>query len=1044
MSGRLRRNLLRRLAVGSLFGVLLGPATAFGQVDTNEMAQMSASGLLMEATRLLGAENIDAAVPYLTDYLERMEETEDARVLALKQEVRLKLGKICVYQGDAEGAVDNLQDYLDRLPCYKPREALKLLAVNLSELAQYEECVAAAKEALTRPPPRKLVVEEEAISYDDLSKDEKGGFTARQHKRFDAMEEETDDLTEGFSSGAPDPEPDFTAEELLLLHMTLAEAYAALEDWEPSLEHYRFVIDHAEQEDRRGFAVMQMVTALIGLERFQEAGSFIIELYNTNARYDLRVNMALMKAAAALSEQQEYVSSLMLYRMVLPREELVDYQADKMNVIRRKTGLPDVQISIVTNDLGRVETLFGHKYAHITTVGDGSGSQMALPAKPMELVLLEEATGALVSLPPYEREVVYRMGQIYAAAQRPWEAVVVLSSVAEHNPAGEMAQRAFYESLQVLTDPLEEYERVETLGMEFLETYRAGLGPRQVAHALTGAYQKQNKMKGIKGLLPVIKRFELSSDTIIRQVECELYYMQAVADMVLLNYKEAEAGFRYVLTEFPDSHQEDNTTYWHAMSLLFLQNYEKALAKFEAYPSTFKQGNWLDTVGFRRGICLFGLERYEEAEVCFTEVIDTYKESKVYPDACSMRGDLLAAKGKLVEAQADYEEAIKTARNPRQAGYAVFQMVTMFEMESRYEEILTAVNNYLDRYGEEADVAKAAYWIGKTKLAQGLTGEAVAAYREAIIEYGGNIRQDGVDLIINELVNVSRRQLEAAEVEELKASLLAAQNAAENETLKLRLRVLLAKLDETELELGRELIAELSDLTQAPPPVLGVICDASFEAKDYSRAEEILEIFLTRFEDSDFMRSAYKLRGYDLFTANDFEGAMKIVKDTQALYGTDSDAVWAQLMKGRIELKNGLLETARETLRAILTVRAWRGVAYAEATMVLGEVEEAAGNIVRAFGWYQRVYFQYKGYADGFWAAEGYLASARCLRQMGRENDRRNTFRAMLFDKYVNSLPQADVARAELGEPEVLEIEQMILAGTTTNITVTVEAGDLK
>ena len=1027
------------------FGALFLFSVARAQEEEG-LDAISASGLLTQATQSLSEEHYDAAIPYLEEYLKRMGDVEDARVLALMQEVRLKLGKIMVYLEDYPTAVAYIKQYTEHLPRYRPREAYRLLAVSLYELGEYEPCVCAVTNALSRPLPQGLKVEKKEVDFDELSKDERGGLSARQLKRLEAyaVEGGGDELAAEITGDVPDPEPDYSDEDLVLLNMTLAEAYAGLAEWQLSVEPYTFVVEHAAEADRQGYATMQLINALVSLGQFDEAKSFVLQLSQTDARYDIRVNMALMNTAAALFNEDEYDSALMLYRMVLPRKELVAYQTVKMNEIRLAEGMADVDLQIVTNATGRIETLFGNKFIDIIDQQASVAETTEPQIKPIALIKLEEAVGALVSLPPYEDEVLYRMGQLYASVGRPWEAATLLEEVARRDPAGDLGQRAFYEFLQALTDPLEEYDRVETLGMQFLETYDEGVGPRQVALALTGAYQKQARWEAVKDLFPIIGKFVPSDDKTDRKFECELYYMQAIADLILLNYKEAERAFADVLENFPDSHQEDNLRYWHAMSLLFLQDYSAAFNEFEDYSVNFPQGFWVAEASFRGGICLFGMEKNEKAEERFSFVIRNYPNSSIYADARSMRGDLLAAKGKLNEAQADYEEAIKTARTPRQGGYATFQMVTMFEMESRYEEILTAVNNYLDRYGEEADVAKAAYWIGKTKLAQGLTGEAVAAYREAIIEYGGNIRQDGVDLIINELVNVSRRQLEDEEVAELKASLLAAQNAAENETLKLRLRVLMAKLDETELELGKELIAELDDLTQAPPPVLGVICDASFEAGDYSRAEEILELFQNKFEDSDFMRSAYKLRGTDLFIANDLDGAMKIVKDAQALYGTDPDAVWAQLMKGRIELQQGLHETSLETIRSILSVRAWRGAAYAEATMVLGEIEEAAGNLVRAFGWYQRVYFQYKGYANGTWAAEGYLASARCLQQMGRENDRRNTFRAMLFDKYVNTLPQADEARAVLGASEVLEIQQMIEAGTTTNITVTVEAGDLK
>jgi len=367
----------------------------------------------------------------------------------------------------------------------------------------------------------------------------------------------------------------------------------------------------------------------------------------------------------------------------------------------------------------------------------------------------------------------------------------------------------------------------------------------------------------------------------------------------------------------------------------------------------------------------------------------------------------------------------------------------MLYSEKRYQEIIDLVTAYLKRRGDDGDVSKAAYWIGKTKLDQGLIHEAISAYREAIIQYGNNILQDGVDLIITELYNVSRR-LEKNAREQLKEQLQKDVEAADNMTLKLRLRVLLSKMNGTELELGKVLIAELPDLTQAPPPVLAVICKASFAQGDYSRSGEILNIFKNHFEDSDFTRDAYKLRGYDLYNAGDLDGAMEIVKDVQALYGTQPDVAWAQLMKGRIQLKLKDFDSARQTFRDLLSVREWRGEAYAEATLELGKVEEAAGDLKQAFAWYQRAYFQYKGYANGVFAAEGYLASARCLQALGQENDVRNTYRAMLFDKYVNQLPQADVARKTLGPAEVEEINLMLTNGVQPNLTESVGAEGAK
>jgi hypothetical protein len=46
----------------------------------------------------------------------------------------------------------------------------------------------------------------------------------------------------------------------------------------------------------------------------------------------------------------------------------------------------------------------------------------------------------------------------------------------------------------------------------------------------------------------------------------------------------------------------------------------------------------------------------------------------------------------------------------------------------------------------------------------------------------------------------------------------------------------------------------------------------------------------------------------------------------------------------------------------------------------------------------------------------------------------------MLYDRFVNQLPQAELARAAVGEAEVSEINAMIESGVETNIIVDLDA----
>jgi tetratricopeptide (TPR) repeat protein len=996
-----RFSLFRQCVLAAL---LMGSASlAFAAEDAP-----SAGEMLKAAMKAMEAKRYDDAIISMYSYLGEVSESVAPRVVSIAQDIRFKLASLLIQQGRKDEAAAILQEYIDLPLCLKKRQALKMLATCYFDSEQYEECATTVNTAIDYNENPVLLTQRQSGDGED-----------------------------DFSKTNVEPEPEYTPVELTTLYMTLAESYFNLEQWEECITPFSYVIEHTPNEQRKGYAIMQVINALINMPAFDRIMDWVPQLYRTSARYDIRVNLALMNAAAALYEAGEYDSALPLYRMILPRDELITYQEERMREMRIAVGLPPEAGEALTED---EMLLFGGTDSADPAATDAADAAVADEGKPKELVDLENLIQALKNLPPYELDIQYRMADLYKTVERYWEALKFFDTVYQADPSSEVGERCIYESVTMLLDNLDELKLAEDRVLNHIGKYKEGITSRQLAYVLTGYYQQHDMMPTIKSLKPYIDDFVRTNDEFVVKYDTELYFMQGVADLVMQNYEASEISFKYVLDEFPGSHQEANALYWYAMSQLFLQKYADAFPNFERYIKQFPQDQYVDECYFQGGICLFGQEKYKEAQERFSYVIDSYPNSSVYPEACSMRGDLYGADGLLDEAIADYERAFVAAQKPNQATYATFQMAEVYEAEAKYDDIIRVVERYKERWGGDADIAKALYWIGKSKIQQKLYDEAVETYVDAIVEYGGDLRQDGVDLMISELIKISSIYLNDGQREELIANLMEAESVAANETLQLRLRVTLAKLQGTELELGEQLLAELDTLDNASPPVLATICDASFEIQDYSRSEEMLRIFNNKFEDSNFMRAAYKLRGFGLFAEKDYKGTLDTINDAQALYGTDYDVAWAQLLKARVFLAEGDIEKAREANMSILTVPSWRGVPVAQATYQLGQVEEAANNPAKAFAFYQRTYFQYKGHAGGYWAAEGYLGSAEVLKKMGRENDVRNTYRAMLFDPYVNTLPQAEVARKYLGGAEVTEIETFMDAGGTTNISIVVEA----
>jgi TolA-binding protein len=989
----------------------LGGALLLGPLKASAQDEPTAGEMLKLAMQAMQGGNYESAADYMYSYLGMVSESGAPRVIAIAQDIRFKLGCILIKENRLDEAAAVLQDYIDNPLANHPRQAMLMLATCYFDTDNYEGCMGAVTNALEYNENPVLLVK--ATTGDD-----------------DDGDYELEDV---------EPEPEYTQAELTRLHMFLAESYFNLSKWAECVSPFSYVIEHTTDTQRKGYSIMQVINALIELKDYDRILEWIPRLYRTDARYDIRVNLALMQAAAALYDEGEYDSALPLYRMILPRDELLEYQRKQLRKMRIAAGLPPEEGQALTAD---EMLLFGDADATAVAPKEENAAAVLTEEKPKELLELERLIAALENLPPYEIDIQYRMADLYKVVERFYESLKFFDEVFKADPESDVGERSIYEIVDALIENLDDIKEAEARGFDYMGKYHNGMTPRQIGYMLTGYYQKNSDLPSVKKLAPYLDSLVRTNDVTIMKYDTELYFMQAVADLMMQKYEESEKSFKYVLDEFPNSHQEANAIYWYAMSQLFLQKYADAFPNFEEYIKRFPSDTYVDECYFQGGICLFGQEEYTNALERFSYVIETYPDSSVYPEACSMRGDIYGSWGGdyLDKAVEDYERAYVAAQRVNQATYPTFQAAEIFEAEDRYDMILGLVERYETEWGDRGgDVAKALFWIGKTRIQQKKYAEAVQTYVDAIVRYGGDVRQDGVDLMITELVKISNIYLETEQQAKLKSDLQAALEATDSETLALRLRVTLAKLDRTENELGKQLLAELETLDNASPPVLATICNASFEIEDYSRAEELLRIFINKFEDSEFMRAAYKLRGYGQYKEKDYEGTLATINDAQALYGTDHDVAWAQLLKARVLLDSGDIDAARKENMSVLTVPAWRGEPVAEATYRLGQVEEAAGNLEKAFAFYQRTYFQYRGHAGGYWAAEAYLASAEILKKMGRENDVRNTYRAMLFDNFVNHLPQADVARKYLGAPEVDEIRAMIDAGTTTNISITVE-----
>ena len=995
-----------RVPSGWLSGLLFFSCICCAQV----MAQSASPGeLLRDSEAAVQSGDYEEAAVLMYDYLSAVEQSDAERVVRIAQDVRFRLSTVLIELERLDEAAVLLETYIKQPFVAKPRQARKLMVTCFFETPDYESAAQAASNAIAFNANPRVEAVRKKMGYD--------------------RELETDEETEV-------TEEPYTSEEVTSLYQLQGEALFNLKRWAEAVPAYEYVIEHAQQSQQKGYAIMQLVNSLIEIPDFDRVQSYIPQLYATDARYDIRVNLALLNVAGALVDAEKYSSALPLYRMIVPKDELLAFQEKILKELRVESGLPPE----IGGEVTQAELLVFGAIDESEVETEELDEDGELQKKSKALREHEALMKALEAMPPYEVDVEFRMAEVYRLVDRPYEGLALYERVMEANPTNQIAQGSIYERTDLLLKKLGRRDEAIEGALAYIEAYPEGLMPRQLAYLLSTHLQPRQQYKQVKRIAPYLDKMAPTDDEGILVYDRELYFMQAVADLMLFNFEDSERGFGYMLDTFPGSDQYPSSLYWYAMSKLFLEKHAEAKEQFERYLTMYPEAGYSDECVYQIGVCLFGQDLYDEAMEQFTLLINTHPDSAVFPDACSMRGDILGSRGELDDAVADYERAIDAAGTAAKATYPTFQMVEIFQAEARYERIINAIELYLASWGDQANISKAVYWLGRTKIKQDKLDEAIDAYMEALIAYGDNVLEDGVDLIVDELSKIARNYLNQAKLSELRERIQIEIEKSTELTLELRLRVLLASLDKNVEALGEQLLVELRDLDQASPPVLAAICRAAAARGEYSRAEELLTIFVEQFDESEFIDEALKLYALAQMDAGEYEEAIATIQETQERYGTIRKVVWAQLLRAEALLKLKRYDEAHEANSGVLGVPAWRGEPVAQATYQLGQVEEARGKWLKAHAFYQRTYFQYKGYAKGYWAAEAYLASARCLERLGLENDRRNTFRAMLFDPYVNELDQAVKAREVLGIDEVAEIEAYIETGGTTNINVQVEA----
>ena len=848
----------RRSKIVLISGLMMVQLVVSSSVYGEDVKSAGISELFSSANMALQQGDYQAAIPILEEVVERTSGIDQEQGRQTCQTCRFQLTKNFFQIGAPADALPVIDAYLANEPRDQEALILRMQAQAYFDVQEWEKVEASARKLLDYP----RLSEEDEYNGNLLL----GQALFRQEKWLDCID---------------------------------SLAYAGLE---------------SPDERTRNLCNIMQVRALVEAESWSKLFGLIPQLYRTDAKYDITLNLTLMRAGKARYEDEDYLNSLLLYRMVLSRDVLLDYTDVKIDRLQKKLNA-DKRIGIVESEIQKRQA---------------------------EINDLASSKEVLIELPAYEDgEVTFRIGQIYAEIKRFWEGFVLFDKLYQQDRTSEIGEASMLQSVLVLYD-VKEIQRAE----ERILTYLSEQPDGQYARTLLSLMMRDNLVKQEFADVVLLKdSMDLipdSSDIEERALQANLHYMMAFGQFQSRNYAAAEAEFRMILEEFENSVHFNDARYYRGMTRMLQARYAEALEDFVTYRDQNGSGEHTAAALFRSGVCRFGLEEIDKAEALFSEFISTYKEDVLISEAYSMRGDIEASKESTPEdpnpldrALLDYRNGIDTATAPLQSSYAAFQAAKVYKLEERWEEIIELMKDYyLDRWEELANVAESTFWIGQAQTELGQLDEAVNAYVDTIERFGNNdLLQEGVDKIILELKRVASESM-SEEDQTLLASRIGFLGEDEDViegqvVLQMRLRALESMLTGTEDIFGQSLIADEVALTSLSPVSLGILSDILVNSSP-ERVEEVTAYFIESYEDSELLWKAYQAQAELLYQGEQLDQLFYVIEEAQGLFGADVYMDWAQIMKAEAQFAMRNYEGAEESYNMVLGVAEWRGATYAQ------------------------------------------------------------------------------------------------------------------
>ena len=749
--------------------------------------------------------------------------------------------------------------------------------------------------------------------------------------------------------------------------------------------------------------------ALMG--KIFEKASLVDNMVRLNA-------MAVDLGDRLLGDQQEG-EAIAAYRNVRSREEVIQFQSDRVAALQRK-------------------------------VQENAAAMRANPSQIMQLVAannliqveLAKATAMrdqALKLPEFAPGLLLREGRAWYDWDKKWESIVVFNRLLSRYPQAKERESALFSMLTAYAD-VNQPERSRQLCEQYLKEFPKGQNADTVGYLLGATALQSNDLQGAANYFG--RMLAQQSTSVFRE---QMRFLLGNAQFGQGKFDEAIQTYQRYERDFPSGQFTEEATYRIAVSLVFAGKYQDAMTHIIEYLRRYPKGNFAADARYRLMVCKYAGQLYDQVIADAASWQKEYPNNEIQGEVLSLLGDSIEAKGNLADAIPVYVESYKKAATDEVMNYSLFEAAKDMQKLGKWDDISQLFEEFVKQKPGNPSVVAAMFWIGKALTHEGRTDEAKHFLVEQLRTYVGDPKREAVEQLLQQLAQLCSKRPRPAPsatpavpepiarqagagspppvaatptpvpydaAAELDKQLMPLQAGA-NATTRARLLYARAELATLRRQPDEhdQLIGQIAN--QFKPEDLSPLLLA--QAGDYLLAHGAAAPAVTfytelkeYFPNSMYLDFAYVGLGEIAFDKKDYHTALGLFTEAADKIA-GSKVKDATVGKAKTLLELGQYDDARKLFEQIATVREWRGESTAYAVYSLGDIQARQGHWAEAIAYFQRVFVLYQRYLP--WVARAYIGSAQSFDKLGKRQEAIGHLQEMLRNDKLQSFPETKQAK---------------------------------